>query len=122
MTDIVKCKGKVWGLYQWNPCHCKAVTDKGYCKRHDPDIVQTKKDAQYKKYKDRWAAQDKAISEAKEKQAELERRAGCYDELLAALEDCVEDGEIMLCDEVLDKAHTAISKAKEGIKDDTARR
>ena len=34
----------------------------------------------------KWSARDKAQAEAKARQAELERRAGCFDDLVAALE------------------------------------
>lgn len=58
---------------------------KHYCKTHDPVTIAEKEAIKTAAWKAEWAAKDAARDAAKAKQAELERRADCYTELLEAL-------------------------------------
>jgi hypothetical protein len=60
---------------------------KHYCEVHNPVKRKEKQDKRDAEMRAEWAAKDAARDAAKAKQAELERRAGCYDELLEALKN-----------------------------------
>lgn len=82
---------------------------KFYCLRHHPPTVAAKRAEKQKAWEERWEAKKAQWDHAAEVKRELERRAACYDDLLAALNliaaSTVEGGHINGI------ARTAIAKA-----------
>jgi hypothetical protein len=85
-----KCAAKVYsgGSFRGHPCVATAKYEHNgtwYCKTHHPPTVNAKRQARNAAWDAAWAAK---VAEQAEKDAarkELERRAGLYDEMLAAL-------------------------------------
>lgn len=97
----------------------KVIRDgKPYCGIHDPVAVRARKDKRNAEWKERWDAEAAARAQAEAARAERDRRAACFDDLLAALVSMV--GLVRLKYGNLDadiwgevvKAEEAIAKAK----------
>ena len=76
-------------LTAWNPpCKRKGtVRENGrwWCKHHVPSLVHPRNAARSERRQEEWDMVRAAQAEAKAADAEVERRADCYDDLLAAL-------------------------------------
>jgi hypothetical protein len=120
-----KCKGDVWTVesYRSYPCNKNAAHEhegQWFCKTHHPPTIKAKSDARTAGLNAKWDAQNvtnKAESAAK---AEQERRADCYPDLLAALEEILpwipktsasEGGFVFENVRAADKVRAAIAKA-----------
>lgn len=74
--------------YRGKPCGkaAKVVRDgKPYCGMHDPVQVKARREKSYLEWKEREDANSAASAKAEAERAERDRRAGCFDDLLAAL-------------------------------------
>ena len=114
-TRLSQCSKQVSHAGDWTPSRCEnkatvVVNDRAYCTIHSPDYVAKKQAEQNQRYEARRAAY-KATEQAA---AEMRRRADCYPELLAALEELLE-WEISMAGlghPRLGKARAAIAKAQ----------
>ncbi|CAB4152699.1 hypothetical protein UFOVP607_27 [uncultured Caudovirales phage] len=92
MSNTLKptCCAKIFGSRAFNPSTCgktAKVEREGnhYCGIHDPVARQAKDDARHEKYKQEQSRIEAERKKNRDAQAELVRRAGCFDELLACL-------------------------------------
>lgn len=123
MSEKKTCCAKVYspGSYRRLPCGKTAKFERDgewYCGIHDPVRVEERRKARYEADLARWDAECAARKEKEAAAVEQERRAACYGELLAALEEIVGyagGAETALDDEyVMERVHAAIAKAKGG--------
>ena len=104
--------------YHSHPCGKTATLQHGgkwYCKRHHPPTVEARWRAKEVAWKTAYDAKCKATAEDGAARAEIERRAACYDDLLAALKDCIngvgcQPGYIRT--QSISRAHAAVEKAE----------
>lgn len=83
---------------------------KWYCGTHDPVAVKQKREARDLEWREKYAAERSEEQEKRNAKAEIERRAGCFDDLLSALQEAV-DGMGGSYYTWSDKARAAIKKA-----------
>ncbi len=84
-----RCAERVWDGWHQHRCTRKGTVQedgKGWCKQHAPALAKAKREERDRKWQEKWDRQDKERAEAKAADAEVQRRADCYDDLLAALE------------------------------------
>ncbi len=80
---------------------------KHYCGTHDPVSRRARDDAKSAERKARWDAENQRSRAASAAAAEQNRRADCYDDLLAALQHIrpyLNAGEALLADAAISKA------------------
>ncbi len=82
---------------------------KHYCKTHHPPTVAAKMEARHAKWQSEWAAKQAKQKMQADAEAEMHRRAECFDDLLAALVDMVEIAESQ--GHIVKRARAAIAKA-----------
>lgn len=95
----------------------KIIRDgKPYCGMHDPVAIKARKDKRNEGWEERWAANRAARDAIFAANAERDRRAECFDDLLEALAEIVGyagGAETALDDEyVMERVHAAIAKAR----------
>lgn len=92
----------------------KVVRDgKPYCGLHDPVAVKERRAKSYAEWKEREAAKSAASAKAEAARAEMARRAGCFDDLLAALEELLAHAAFVGIAPHYDQmAQAAIAKAR----------
>jgi hypothetical protein len=78
---VKKCKSLVWHSFAWMNCKRNAVRD-GFCRQHHPSAVKERA----RLAKERARQIEAKLDEQDRKWQELERRAACFDELVAVLE------------------------------------
>lgn len=91
MSTKYTCCGRIslGAFYGSKPCGKTAKFDrdgKHYCGTHDPVTIAEKDAIKNAAWKAKYGAIHAARDAAKAKQAEIERRADCYTELLEALQ------------------------------------
>lgn len=120
-TSRALCCEKTWpkGHSGSWPCAnpAKVIRDgKPYCGVHDPVKVKARREQKSAEWKEQAATKDAARAKADADSAERDRRAGCFDDLLAALDEIVDytgGAENALADGyVMERAYAAIAKAK----------
>ena len=100
-----------WGRTKKCTFKSKVIEDgKPYCMVHAPSVIT-------KKWEEKiaiWDAEKNARQSARAAQVELERRAGCYDELLEVLKMAVRQNncDMLMTGEELRKCEAAIAKAE----------
>lgn len=111
-----RCAAEVWGGWHIHPCTRAGRVKEGgkwWCKQHVPSLAKARTAERDRKWQEKWDRQDKERAEAKAAQAEVQRRADCYPDLLAALKAVVECDGTKLRPSVLSKVYAAIKKAEE---------
>jgi len=86
--DVCDREGMVG--YRYRPCGAKAKVErdgKPYCGRHDPVRIKAKADAKHMQRLAEQGAKDAARAKYLAEAAEQKRRAECYDDLLAELQN-----------------------------------
>jgi hypothetical protein len=122
-----KCEGVVWTVesYRSHRCNKNAAHEHEghwFCKTHHPPSIEAKNDARSAKWKAELDAQNVANKAESAAKAEQKRRADCYPDLLAALEEILpwipktsasEGGASSFSENVraADKVRAAIAKA-----------
>jgi len=85
-----KCEGQVWENHRPYPCGNNAKYEhegKWFCKTHHPPTVKAKNDAKDAFFQARWDDHQEASKAKAAALAELQRRADCYPDLLAELQN-----------------------------------
>jgi hypothetical protein len=82
---------------------------------HDPVAIEAKNEARNKKYSEKWDASQKAQKAVADKRVEEQRRAGCFDDLLSALQRLVDEAGPE-AGEAIGQAERAIAKAQPAAK------
>lgn len=116
MSDMNKCPAQVYGSSVWIRGHkcdrSAAYEHEGvfYCKTHHPPTIKAKAERKTAEFNAKWDARIAASSKEREAKAELERRAACFDEMLAALQ-CAECHHLDSLGDWLPEVRAAIAKA-----------
>ncbi len=106
------CQGRVWNGWSHASCLNGASMEhegKYYCKTHHPPTVEAKRKARNEKWQADWDLQQTKSANEAARKAEIQRRAACFDDLLAALVDMVEIAESQ--GHICKQARAAINKA-----------
>jgi hypothetical protein len=85
-----KCEGVLFGRYGNNQCAKNAAYEhegKWFCKTHHPPTREAKSEARTADWQAKWNAQAEASNAKSAAQAEQKRRADCYPDLLAELQN-----------------------------------
>jgi hypothetical protein len=125
MTQELKprCCERVQGSgYNSSQCSKNAKVERDgrhYCGIHDPVAVKAKNDKRHADWKLKHHAKKLSQKEARAKRDEIERRAGCFDDLLNALKESqaliirmAEGKEWGAIEEYIQENGAAIDKAK----------
>ena len=112
MNEKPLCKQRVWGGWSYHGCSRPAKSD-GYCATHHPDAVKRRNE----KSSERWEVKRAEMQKRNDEYRERERRADCFDDLLAALKlwdsGCrVMDGPAPNCECYGCRTRAAIAKAE----------
>lgn len=111
-TEAKTCCRSTWTGRWINHCHNKAKVErdgKWYCGIHDPEAVKQKRDKRNAAYEAELKETQARIDARAKAEAEMARRAGCFDDLLEALQ-----GVLRVADRAtveFDAARAAIAKA-----------
>ena len=113
-----RCKAEnAWRSSGFHSIGCsRTATIKGYCKQHYPPNKEARRKKRDEESTRRWKARQATAERTAAANAERDRRAGCFDELVAALE-ALFNYQAIMGDEVhalrvMKQACAALAKAK----------
>lgn len=113
------CCGQVHYKFNFSACRNGAKVQRGgwwYCGTHDPVAVQKRRDERNAKWEKQYTARQASARAWDAQREEQQRRAECYDDLLAACEAFVRGIEAMNLEDAwqdeMRQARAAIAKAR----------